>query len=628
MESLRNPFEELSNELFSSEKTVNEKISAIESLRSVDSLTLDTYISFVRNLIKKLAERCRNEEVECIIFENFLTIVSDIATTSQIAPKALIDELTELLSHEVAEIRNKEFIVAILSALSRLVRVKPEAVYSLKDTFEEILQRFVDIDVYEKIFDVIEIASWILPPVFTQYKKTLKEIPETEFRDSLVNRYYKFIARVGKRNYYIIKSEVRDVINALYTQLDYNKLLLLSNISLPDEDISVARDIFDILELKLDSIEDIETKKVAITTLANISKNMDFVELQSRFVRLVNELVVSELDKDVKKTSLESISLIHWNPRVNLSNLIETISDVAINPTEEDEVRLASVEALFKISLFPQSPKSEIIRVLIQVLNSTGIADVKAEAIETLLTLARWVKDEVDDVMQSLLNVASRLDEEDFIRIKALDSLTSLTHQNPEKILNFINDIVELWNISTEWGIRDSIVKLVGEALLRNDKNIKEFLTILIQALEDSYIYREAIEYLLRISTRHPDYLVKEIDSIVKAYDTIKSVELELRDEGIDVLGGDYFYLVETSKRYLARLLTNLGTVSPESFEPTVEVLLKQFEEERNEIVEKEIAYNLAKLFERDPEKFRNILARHLLEEKKLTLLSRFGVSP
>jgi len=616
------------NKITDDKVSQSEKLETIRLLREADISYFENNIRLILDIAKYLENRCLGTylEPECELFVTYLQAISELASYSTRKGQLVKEYLLELFKTKILKVP-VDIKVGILDALSHIVKSYPEIIIDSRDVFRSLLETSEEAEFIKKVIGVIGDASWVLPQIVVDYIKIFREIMEEKKSKDVEDLFYIAISKAARRNFYVVKTIVSSLIEDLYQKIDKSKLFFLSNIEFPPEHMGLASQLYDVLELKYRSIEDKEVKKLVILTIGRTAKLRDFYDLQVKLQRFLVETLNEEVDKDIKINLIETVAIPHWDHRVDLTSLINILSDIAVNVAEEEDVRIAAINSLFKISLLPSAPREQIVNSFIDILYESGSEEPKSYVLDYIPTLLKTTEARSKELISLLIDFIGRVEEEDFLRIKAADILVSITKAMYQDMIELSSSILDVWKIATEWTIRDSLVKLAGELLVKSNIPDKNLISILIDALKDTYIYREALTYLYIISKRLPENVVHYIYDIIDTYKTIASVEDEmLQTVDREGFSEDYYYMVETPKRIIPRILINLIKVKMDEYDKVVDNLLDQFENEINELIVREVAFSLSQAYELNRERFKMILTKHLLREDRLALLKEFGV--
>ncbi len=465
-----------------------------------------------------------------------------------------------------------------------------------------------------------------MPQLISDYLDIFKKILESSEIKDVEAKYYEALSKVATRNYYVVKSIVGEVITQLYDKVTLPKLIFLSNIEIPPDHMDRALEIYNLLEVQYRTLEK-EEKLYALRVLANMAKNREFLDIQQKFANFLSDILAEEPDDDIKNEIIRVVGLPHWSEQIDLGSLINNLVEIAVSTTESEKIRISATTSLFKIALLLSWPRERIISGFLDILFETGGEDVKSFVLDYIPMLTKLVRSRARDVVHHLIEIVGSVEEEDFIRIKAADILVNMTKDIYDILLEFTTEIYDTWGILTEWSLRDSLIKLAGEILVKSNNPKGELLDILISGLKDSYIYVSSLTYLSILSKRMPEKLSNYVNEIIDAYSTIASVEKELMESNPDeVYTEEYYMMVETPKRLIPRILVNIVMYDKEQYDTVVDYLLGELEREVNELILREIAYDLSRAYEIDRKRFKNIATKHLLRKERLELLKQFGI--
>ncbi|MGQ4891188.1 MAG: hypothetical protein ACP6IP_01750 [Candidatus Njordarchaeia archaeon] len=606
----------------------DEKLAIINSLSEVEIDYFENNIKLILQIAEYLEDKCLNTylEPECALFKVYLSTIAENAGYAFRKGYLVRDYVANLFKTKIMMVPDNIKLI-FLGVMDYIVKTYPEVMLELRDVFEKLLREVEAPECVEKIFSIIGNAAWSLPQVIVDYIGIIEDIINERKDENIEKYFYVAVSKAARRNYYVVKSIVSNVIEDLYTTIDASKLIFLANIEIPPDHMDQASSIFDLLEVQYRSIEDKELKKLVILVLSRMAKNRDFYEIQEKFNKYLIDALNEELDKDIKLSLIKASAVPYWNHRINLDELINMLAEIGVSAAEEEDVRIAAINALFKISLLPYVPKERIINGYMDVLYESGGEEPKNFVLDYIPMLMRFSEARSHELLSLLIEFVGRVEEEDFLRIKAADILVSLSKSLYNEIIKLSDAILDVWKIATEWTIRDSIVKLAGELLIKAYVDDKNLLTILVEALKDTYIYREALTYLYMLSRRMPEIISRYTDEVIDTYKTISSVEEEMLEiveqEGFSE---DYYFMVETPKRIIPRILINIINAKEDLYDRVVDSLLDQFENEINELILREIAFALSQAYRLNEGKFKQIITKHLLRKERLELLKEFGV--
>ncbi len=604
------------------------KITIINKLRELEIDYFENNIRLIIDIARFLEERCLTTflEPECNLFKYYLETISEQATYSIRKGNKVKEYIVELFREKFEKVPDNIKLL-ILNSLNFLVKTFLDIMVNIQDIFMEFLKTTDNLTLLKKGFTIIGDAAWLMPQILVDYIPVMREIIKEKESKELEALYYLTISKAARRNYYVVKSIIYELLNELYTNVDPSKLVFLSNIDIPPEHMDLASNIFDLLETHYRETEDPHIKISIIQVLAKVSKDRDFYEIQERFNRFLIDSLNEEINQDIKLTLIRASALPQWNHRINLDELLNNLVETAVSSAEDEEIRIAAINSLFKISLLPYSPKERIINGFIDILYESGGEEPKSYVLDYIPMLLKSSETKSQELINLLVEFIGKVEEEDFLRIKAADLLVSISRHMFENIMKVSDTIHDVWRIATEWTVRDSLVKLAGELLVRSNTSDENLLSILIDALRDTYIYREALMYIYMISRRAPEVIVNYIDEIIDTYKTISSVEGEMLEateqEGFSE---DYYFMVETPKRIIPRILLNIIKHESKNYEKVIDQLLDQFESEINELILRELAFSLSQAYELDRDKFKGIITKHLLRKDRIELLKEFGV--
>ena len=608
-------------------KPMEEKKVIINNLLEVDVTVFENNMRLVMEVAKGLEGKCVEEKDPqfCGIWIEYLKVISELASYSYKKGFAIRDYVKDVLENLYDKLSDEQK-AEVLKCLSMIAKLYPEVSMEIKDKIHEIVESNPPKEVLNEILSIIGNASWVMPQIIGDYMDIFKKIVEMSDHSLAEDSFYIALSKVAMRNYYVVKSIVSEVITKLYDNVTLPILIFLSNLEVPPDHMDRAMEIYNTLEMNYRSLGKKE-KLMALRVLANMAKNREFIDIQQKFSVFASDILAEELDEEIREQIIEVVGIPHWNPSVDLNALINALADIAVSTTEPEKLRIAAVNSLFKIALLLAWPRDRILGSFLDILFESGGEDVKSYVLDYLPMLTRLSKARIRDVIHHLIEVVGRVEEEDFLRIKAADLLVSMSKDIYDTMLEFTTEIYDTWGIVTEWSLRDSLIKLAGELLVKSNQPKDELLEILISGLKDSYIYTSSLTYLSILSKRMPEALSKYINEIIDTYGTIASVEKELIEANPDeVYTEEYYMMVETPKRLVPRIMVNIIMYDREHFDLVVEYLLGELDREVNELILREIAYNLSRAYELDKKRFKNIATKHLLRKDRLELLKQFGV--
>ncbi len=608
-------------------KPMEDKYALIDSLANLDITVFENNIRVVMEVSQQLESKCLEEGNKdfCKVWMRLLRVISELSSYSYRKGHIIRDYIKDVVLNHYSKL-DKEEKLNLLSCVSIIVKLYPELAIDLREKIHEIVESEKDIETLESIIGIIGSASWVMPQLISDYLDIFKKILESGEIEDVEAKYYEALSKVAMRNYYVVKSIVGDVITQLYDKVTLPKLIFLSNIEIPPDHMDRALEIYNLLEVQYRTLEK-EEKLYALRVLANMAKNREFLEIQQKFANFLSDILTEEPDDDIKNEIIRVVGLPHWSEQIDLGSLINNLVDIAVSTTESEKIRISATTSLFKMALLLSWPRERIISGFLDILFETGGEDVKSFVLDYIPMLTKLVKSRARDVVHHLIEVVGSVEEEDFIRIKAADILVNMTKDIYDILLDFTTEIYDTWGILTEWSLRDSLIKLAGEILVKSNNPKEELLEILISGLKDSYIYVSSLTYLSILSKRMPEKLSKYVNEIIDAYSTIASVEKELMESNPDeVYTEEYYMMVETPKRLIPRILVNIVMYDKEQYDTVVDYLLGELEREVNDLILREIAYDLSRAYEIDRKKFKNIATKHLLRKERLELLKQFGI--
>ncbi|MHA1664479.1 MAG: hypothetical protein ACTSVW_01430 [Candidatus Njordarchaeales archaeon] len=551
----------------------------------------------------------------------------------------VLGELTLIIPHKSSNIIDyvldtikkyphieQEILTEILDLLILATKSVPETIFKLKDLLAKILKGDYSIDAKIKALNLLGNVAWNLPFAIRDFSDILRKLLFDEIVDmSLKEAALETLSKVGKRNFFVIKSFLEEVISKLDIRNNLLTVRLLSALSIPAKYKDLVEKLFTELTSILLSHRDPKFRLYAAISLAKLVRRKDFAPLQMRLTDIFLEVLDTEDDPFVRKNVIEAISIPIWASAHHVIPLTRKLTDILFDATEDEDLGLTTANTLYRLALMISNIVGDVTEAFIHLIRETQVSEkIKAEVLNLIPTLVKINRAFAEDFIITLIDLMGRPEESDFVKTRAAEILEDLSKIFGDVLWNNSWLLVDLWRRSTNWGIKDSIVRTVGEILRSHGIEDKEELfNILIEALVDPYIYKVAINYISLLSLRYPQHVADRVDDIFVFLRTIK--ELERETGGYESASEEYYMYVETPLIEFIRLLTHIIKERPDKARKIASILINLLSEESNEIIVRELAYGLSVAHSMDPD-VQPLIMNANLDEKKLGALKNFGL--
>ncbi|MHA1616085.1 MAG: hypothetical protein ACTSX9_02120 [Candidatus Njordarchaeales archaeon] len=608
------------------EESFERRCKYLERLLDADIKQLETNILGITKTIELIEYRVRAGDVqEKVVLVEFLRVLSEVSVRSQRLSSVVLDFLISRLKKLADFLIADDYLLSnYIAALRIPLKNETWRVFELIDTLRGIVLTDRFEESRKAVLRTLNDIAWNLPYIISDFKdalpKLLKESPP-DIKSLTIH----FIARILSRNLYATKS--------LITELLASDLSLISEIldvatylPIPLQHKEIAESFFNVIyERYLVSSEPSEQMKL-LRELSKIIRINPFPDLQNKFLEIaLDKLLKGGAENlDIKANLLEILSSISWHPEVRIDKLVDTLINALHNPLEREEIRGKVIEALMKtIIRYPQFI-SEAYSALLDAYELCSSAENKTRLIKSLQALLNLVRDRALALRTTtlLLNIMQDVGEEESVRVNASELLTELSKRFPDIIAELSSNILSIFNSLNEWDLRDSLVRIAGEAVKKGFSD--EYLVdILVNALSDEWIYSTALDYLVVLAYNKPESLLEKISKLRKFLEVISSVEKEiLEEENMEA----YYYHIETPKRIFYRILREIVTRTKQALEEILEILIIGSKEETNEIIIRDIAQTIKDIIEID-EEFKEKLNLNELNPLLLDTLKQFGLN-
>ncbi|MCD6492154.1 MAG: hypothetical protein ACP6IQ_03965 [Candidatus Njordarchaeia archaeon] len=603
---------------------LDEREEELRKIVSFDNTVLTHGLIGVLRTFNKLCQIITNDPDELPILKQLTSVLGELTLIIPQKSSNIIDYVLDTI--EKYPYIEQEILTEILDLLILATKSVPETIFKLKDLLAKILKGDYSIDAKIKALNLLGNVAWNLPFAIRDFSDILRKLLFDETVDmSLKEAALETLSKVGKRNFFVIKSFLEEVISKLDIRNNLLTVRLLSALSIPAKYKDLVEKLFTELTSILLSHRDPKFRLYAAISLAKLVRRKDFASLQMRLTDIFLEVLDTEDDLFVRKNVIEAISIPVWASAHYVIPLTRKLTDILFDATEDEDLGLTTANTLYRLALMISDIVGDVTEAFIHLIRETQLSEkIKAEVLNLIPTLVKINRALAEDFIITLIDLMGRPEESDFVKTRAAEILEDLSKIFGDILWNNSWLLVDLWRRSTNWGIKDSIVRAVGEILRSHGIEDKEELfNILIEALVDPYIYKVAINYISLLSLRYPQHVADRVDDIFVFLRTIK--ELERETGGYESASEEYYMYVETPLIEFIRLLTHIIKERPDKARKIASVLINLLSEESNEIIIREIAYGLSVAHSMDPD-IQPLIMNANLDEKKLGALRNFGL--
>ena len=603
---------------------LDEREEELRKIVSFDNTVLTHGLIGVLRTFNKLCQIITNDPDELPILKQLTSVLGELTLIIPQKSSNIIDYVLDTI--EKYPYIEQEILAEILDLLILATKSVPETIFKLKDLLAKILKGDYSIDTKIKALNLLGNVAWNLPFAIRDFSDILRKLLFDETVDmSLKEAALETLSKVGKRNFFVIKSFLEEVISKLDIRNNLLTVRLLSALSIPAKYKDLVEKLFTELTSILLSHRDPKFRLYAAISLAKLVRRKDFASLQMRLTDIFLEVLDTEDDLFVRKNVIEAISIPVWASAHYVIPLTRKLTDILFDATEDEDLGLTTANTLYRLALMISDIVGDVTEAFIHLIRETQLSEkIKAEVLNLIPTLVKINRALAEDFIITLIDLMGRPEESDFVKTRAAEILEDLSKIFGDILWNNSWLLVDLWRRSTNWGIKDSIVRAVGEILRSHGIEDKEELfNILIEALVDPYIYKVAINYISLLSLRYPQHVADRVDDIFVFLRTIK--ELERETGGYESASEEYYMYVETPLIEFIRLLTHIIKERPDKARKIASVLINLLSEESNEIIIREIAYGLSVAHSMDPD-IQPLIMNANLDEKKLGALRNFGL--
>ncbi|MEX2689838.1 MAG: hypothetical protein Q6351_005900 [Candidatus Njordarchaeum guaymaensis] len=603
---------------------LDEREKELRKIVSFDNTVLTHGLIGVLRTFNKLCQIITNDPDELPILKQLTSVLGELTLIIPQKSSNIIDYVLDTI--EKYPYIEQEILAEILDLLILATKSVPETIFKLKDLLAKILKGDYSIDTKIKALNLLGNVAWNLPFAIRDFSDILRKLLFDETVDmSLKEAALETLSKVGKRNFFVIKSFLEEVISKLDIRNNLLTVRLLSALSIPAKYKDLVEKLFTELTSILLSHRDPKFRLYAAISLAKLVRRKDFASLQMRLTDIFLEVLDTEDDLFVRKNVIEAISIPVWASAHYVIPLTRKLTDILFDATEDEDLGLTTANTLYRLALMISDIVGDVTEAFIHLIRETQLSEkIKAEVLNLIPTLVKINRALAEDFIITLIDLMGRPEESDFVKTRAAEILEDLSKIFGDILWNNSWLLVDLWRRSTNWGIKDSIVRAVGEILRSHGIEDKEELfNILIEALVDPYIYKVAINYISLLSLRYPQHVADRVDDIFVFLRTIK--ELERETGGYESASEEYYMYVETPLIEFIRLLTHIIKERPDKARKIASVLINLLSEESNEIIIREIAYGLSVAHSMDPD-IQPLIMNANLDEKKLGALRNFGL--
>lgn len=506
------------------------------------------------------------------------------------------DQIKGLMMRILGEIQVEEDKIMVygLNALKRAVSSHPEMILDFKEKIQYILSLEGKEELKKHALEVIARAAWISPYVVGDFKAEIKNLIKEsppDLRDFTLLTVY----RIGRKNYYVLESIIKDLLLEEEGEIGEETLFLLCNINIPSDERKLIEKLFELEEEVVMGSEDPDSRIRAVKGLAHLVKRKELKDLQEDFANTLRLKIEEAVTDEEKKELISTISIPNWANIHILEPLITLTANIITSAVEEKEVKLEAAEVMnANLQLFHEF-SDMVVNAYIEVLDTGWGEDIKTRVITLLTSIPILGEEENEKMMESLLNFVKRREEGILARMEAVEALSNLSSRLPRIIERFDEEINETYNSVTFTDLKRTLVEISGD-LTEKLEITKEspLLSVLIEALTNEQLYPLSLEYLATITWRDPQPLLPYIEELFEFPENIRKVETQRKDIGsIERISS-----FERPKRLFIRILSNLIKVKSDITERAVKVFLTFLEGEKSENLTREAIYGLRDAYE------------------------------
>ncbi len=577
------------------ERSLEDRLSILDALGDCSSTEINANFYMIsRTLDTLLSRTLAGDADERRVFLKFIQTMSAISERSEDISKKFINLILNIYETHRDSL-DIEIVRHLIDAIRHPLRTIPQLSFGVLKKVYGITTSHRDPRIQLAFINLLSDIAWETPHIVNDYASDLVNFLA---QPALKQATLRALISAGKRSFLAVKKFVTMMLGNEETLTDPTILDFLTALYYPSEYADYAENIYDKIYEQFVRSNDVEKRSLGVKYLANLVLREELYMLQDRFLNDLLSLIASDRRTEILISCFTAATIPTWNKRININPLFAEIFTVLGDPLTEERVKIASLEALFKLAFLRPEKIVTISNKLAELFEneqSTAVREKMLELLAAFFSLIKTHPDIIHSIIKLSLTVISNPLESDILKIRAGEILEMISKSTPNLLIEYSDDLSSIFEKIREWEIRDYLVKIAGEIIGRTGRLDPSLINIIMRGLFDELIYTVSLTTLNTLSFKYPAEISRYLKEIKQFAPYIKQIEEEIiREESIE----HYYHYVEEPKRTYIRILTNIALYSKreEATKTVIKILVNLLKDEANEIIRRDILNSLKEI--------------------------------